>query len=393
MRTSPAFPALSRRGFLQGVSLSALAVGSSGLLSACGTSGAKVAEGECDNTDLSKTEKQIAFSNWIGYVDPVKKEDTSTLEKFEQQTGITVDYDADINDNESFFAKVSPQLQSCKSTGRDIFVLTDYMAARMIDLGWLQQLDHSNMPNVDANLIPFLKSPSWDPNRDYSVPWQSGMTGICYNSELTDPVTSFKELLTRPDLEGKIELLTEMRDTMLFMLLMQDSDPEDFTDEEFSAAIDALQGYVDAGQIRRFAGNDYVDDMKSGDIVACEAWSGDVINLLGGGKYKWIPPEEGFALWTDNMLVPNKAEHKTNAETLMNFYYDPVNAAKLSAWNYYFCPVAGAQDEIGQFDNSAVNSEFIFLDEKTLETGYLFMPLNEQQGQDYQRQFNEVMSG
>ncbi len=393
MHSQDAFTALSRRGFLQGASLSALAVAGGGLLTGCGTSGAKVEQSECPSDDQSATEKQISFSNWIGYVDPVKAKDTSTLEKFEQQTGITVEYDAGINDNESFFSKVSPQLQSCKPTGRDVFVLTDYMAARMIDLGWLQKLDHSKMPNVDANLIDFLKSPGWDPNRDYSVPWQSGMTGICYNSELTDPVTSFQELLTRPDLKGKIELLTEMRDTMLFMLLMQDSDPEDFTDDEFAAAIETLQGYVDSGQVRRFAGNDYVDDMKSGDIVACEAWSGDVINLLGGGKYKWIPPDEGFALWTDNMLVPNKAEHKSNVEELMNFYYDPVNAAKLSAWNYYFCPVQGAKEEIGQFDKSAVDSEFIFLDDKTLETGYLFMALSEQDAQNYQRQFNEVMGG
>ena len=393
MHGQEAFTALSRRGFLQGASLSALAVAGGGLLTGCGTSGAKVDQSECLSDDQSASEKQISFSNWIGYVDPVKAKDTSTLEKFEQQTGITVDYDADINDNESFFAKVSPQLQSCKPTGRDVFVLTDYMAARMIDLRWIQKLDHSKMPNVDANLIDFLKSPAWDPNRDYSVPWQSGMTGICYNSELTDPVTSFEELLTRPDLKGKIELLTEMRDTMLFLLLMQDSDPEDFTDDEFSAAIETLQGFVDSGQVRRFAGNDYVDDMKSGDIVACEAWSGDVINLLGGGKYKWIPPAEGFALWTDNMLVPNKAEHKSNVEELMNFYYDPVNAAKLSAWNYYFCPVQGAKEEIGQFDKSAVDSEFIFLDDKTLETGYLFMALSDQQAQDYQRQFNQVMGG
>ncbi len=393
MHGQEAFTALSRRGFLQRASLSALAVAGGGLLTGCGTSGAKVDQSECLSDDQSASEKQISFSNWIGYVDPVKAKDTSTLEKFEQQTGITVDYDADINDNESFFAKVSPQLQSCKPTGRDVFVLTDYMAARMIDLRWIQKLDHSKMPNVDANLIDFLKSPGWDPNRDYSVPWQSGMTGICYNSELTDPVTSFEELLTRPDLKGKIELLTEMRDTMLFLLLMQDSDPEDFTDDEFSAAIETLQGLVDSGQVRRFAGNDYVDDMKSGDIVACEAWSGDVINLLGGGKYKWIPPAEGFALWTDNMLVPNKAEHKSNVEELMNFYYDPVNAAKLSAWNYYFCPVQGAKEEIGQFDKSAVDSEFIFLDDKTLETGYLFMALSDQQAQDYQRQFNQVMGG
>jgi spermidine/putrescine transport system substrate-binding protein len=263
----------------------------------------------------------------------------------------------------------------------------------MVELGWIQKLDHANMPNVDANLIDFLKSPDWDPNRDYSVPWQSGMTGICYNSELTDPVSSFEELLTRPDLKGKIELLSEMRDTMLFMLLLNGSDPSDFTADEYSAAIDILKGYVDSGQVRRFAGNDYVDDMKSGDIVACEAWSGDVINLLGGGKYKWVPPEEGFALWTDNMMVPNKSEHKSNVEELMNFYYDPVNAAKLADWNFYFCPVKGTQEEMQKLDPSAAHSPFIFVDDATLEKGNLFQPTDEATATKYQQQFNAVLGG
>jgi len=384
----------SRRSMLRGTGLAGMALGGSSLLAACGTEGAQIESGECTSTDLSDEEKSIVFSNWIGYVDPVKHADTSTLEKFQEETGITVEYqNGDVNDNETFFAKVSPQLQACRSTGRDVFVVTDYMAARMIELGWIQKLDHANLPNVDANLIDFLKAPDWDPKREYSVPWQSGMTGICYNSELTDPVTSFEDLLTRPDLKGKVELLTEMRDTMLFLLLMEGGDPEDFSAEEFTAAIERLQGVVDSGQIRRFSGNDYVDDMKSGDIVACEAWSGDVINLLGGGKYKWVPPEEGFAIWTDNMLVPNKAAHKTNVETMMNFYYDPVNAAKLSAWNYYFCPVAGAQEEIAQFDKSAAESEFIFVDDQTLESGYMFMSLSDQEERDYQRQFNEVIGG
>ena len=384
---------LSRRGLLRGAGIGALALSSPALLDACGTKGAKVDAGSCVSKDLSASQKSLVFSNWIGYIDPIKKSG-STLSTFEDKTGIQVDYrNGDVNDNEQFFAKVSPQLQNCKSTGRDMFVVTDYMAARMIDLGWIQKLDHANLPNVDANLLESLKSPSWDPNRDYSVPWQSGMTGICYNAELTDPVTSFEDLLTRPDLKGKVDLLTEMRDTMLFLLLMEGNDPGDFTDDEYTAAIDRLQGYVDSGHVRRFAGNDYVDDMKSGDIVACEAWSGDVINLLGGGKYKWVPPSEGFAIWTDNMLVPNLAEHKTNVEKLMNFYYDPVNAAKLSAWNYYLCPVQGAQQEIAQFDKSAVHSQFIFPDQKTLESGHQFMTLTDEKERDYQRQFNEVMSG
>ena len=385
---------VNRRTLMRGAGVSALALSSTGWLAACGTEGAKVEADKCVSEDLSDEEKAIVFSNWVGYLDPINRPDTSTMEKFEQESGIKVDYkNGDVNDNETFFAKVSPQLQDCKSSGRDVFVVTDWMAARMKDLGWLQKLDHDNMPNVDANLIDLVRSPDYDPDRDYSVPWQSGMTGICYNAELTDPVRSFEELLTRPDLTGKIELGTEMRDTMGLMLLMMGSAPATFTDQDFTAAIDELQGFVDNGQVRRFAGNDYIDDMKSGDIVACQAWSGDVINLLGGGKFKYVQPEEGFMVWTDNMVVPNKATHKTNVEQMMNFYYDPVNAAQLAAWNYYLCPVQGAQDEIAQFDESAVDSPFIFLDEATMENGHQFKSMSSEEGQQLQRQFNEVMSG
>ena len=392
MSPLPVTRPVSRRSLLQATSLSALAVGAGGLLSACGTGGAKVAQGSCTSVDKSATEKTINFSNWIGYVDPIKKPG-STISEFEDQTGIQVSYNTDVDDNEEFFAVVSPQLQSCKSTGRDVFVLTDWMASRMIGLGWLQELDHSKMPNVDANLVDFLKAPAFDPERKYSVPWQSGMTGICYNSELTDPVTSFEELMTRQDLHGKVEVLTEMRDTMGLMMLMMGANPEKFTDAEFNAAIDKLQGYVDNGQIRKLAGNSYVDDMKSGNIVACEAWSGDVINLLGGDPYKYVQPEEGFMIWTDNMLVPNKAEHKSNVEELMNFYYDPVNAAKLADWNFYFCPVKGTQEEMQKLDPSAAHSPFIFVDDKTLEKGNLFMPVDEDTANKYQQKFNAVMGG
>ena len=391
MRSSRTVSPVSRRTFLQGASLSALAVGG-GLVSGCGTTGAKVDKDECTSTDKSDTEKRLAFSNWPQYVDPVKAKDTSTLEKFEQETGITVDYQTDVNDNEQFYSKVAPQLKECRSTGRDVFALTDWMAARMIDLGWLQELDHGNMPNVEANLLDSLTSPTWDPERKYSVPWQSGMTGICYNSDLVEPVTSFEQLLTRPDLKGKVTLLTEMRDTMTFLLLMQGANPEDFTDEEFTAAIEELQKYVENGQVRRFTGNDYLDDLKSGDVAACEAWSGD-IPQLGDAKYIWVPAEEGVALWSDNMLVPNRATHKTNVEKLINFYYDPVNAAKLAAWNYYFCPVKGAEDHIAEFDESAVGNELIFPTSQTLEDGYVFMGLDDKQEQKYQQMFNEVQGG
>ena len=373
------------------MSASALAIAAGDLLSSCGTPSAIIPAGSCVSHDNSKTEKTLQFDNWPQYIDPASSKRPSTLQKFEAATGISVTYIADVNDNESFFAKVADQLASCTSTGKDMFVLTDWLAGKMVQLGWLQKLDHSKLPNVKKNLLPSLQAPNWDPHRDYSVPWQSGMTGVCYNSELTDPVSSFEELITRPDLKGKIDLLSEMRDTMLFMLLIVGADPANFTSAQFEKAIGVLDTAVSSGQVRRFTGNDYIDDLRSGNVVACEAWSGD-IPQLGDPKFKWIAPTEGIALWSDNMLVPNLSTHKSNAEALMNFYYQPEIAAQLAAWNYYFCPVVGADKYIGEFDKSAVGNPLIFPTSEFLSQGHQFMALGEKE-KEYTAMFSKTMTG
>jgi spermidine/putrescine transport system substrate-binding protein len=391
--------AVSRRGFLRGAGLAGLGLGVPGLLSACGTEGASQTADSCVSKDLSSTQKTLNFSNWPLYIDEaeVKRNGKKvtvnpTLEKFQKETGIKVDYVADVNDNNEFFGIVRNQLADCQPTGRDIFVLTDYMAARMVDLGWIQKLEKSKVPNVEANLASSLKSPSWDKNRDYSAPWQSGLTGIAYNAKLTGEVKSFEELLTRPDLKGKVTLLSEMHDTMLFMLLIDGADPDDFTDDEFAAATERLKKAVDSGQIRAFTGNEYAQDLAKGNVVACEAWSGDVIQLqFENPDIKFVAPEEGLSIWSDNMLVPNKASHKANAEALMNYYYEPQVAAELAAWVNYICPVSGAQDAMTKIDPELAENPLIFPDDELLKNTYAMKALDQKTEQKYQKQFASVI--
>jgi spermidine/putrescine transport system substrate-binding protein len=391
--------AVSRRGFLRGAGLAGLGLGVPGLLSACGTEGASQTADSCVSKDLSSTQKTLNFSNWPLYIDEaeVKRNGKKvtvnpTLEKFQKETGIKVDYVADVNDNNEFFGIVRNQLADCQPTGRDIFVLTDYMAARMVDLGWIQKLEKSKVPNVEANLVSSLKSPSWDKNRDYSAPWQSGLTGIAYNAKLTGEVKSFEELLTRPDLKGKVTLLSEMHDTMLFMLLIDGADPDDFTDDEFAAATERLKKAVDSGQIRAFTGNEYAQDLAKGNVVACEAWSGDVIQLqFENPDIKFVAPEEGLSIWSDNMLVPNKATHKANAEALMNYYYEPQVAAELAAWVNYICPVSGAQDAMTKIDPELAENPLIFPDDQLLKNTYAMKALDQKTEQKYQKQFASVI--
>jgi spermidine/putrescine transport system substrate-binding protein len=384
---------------LRTASLAGLGLGAPALLSACGTPAAKQTAESCVSKDLSSTEKTLNFSNWPLYIDEKKvkrggKKVTvnPTLEAFEKKTGIKVDYVADVNDNNEFFGIVRNQLADCQPTGRDIFVLTDYMAARMVDLGWIQKLEKSKVPNVEANLVSSLKSPSWDKNRDYSAPWQSGLTGIAYNAKLTGEVKSFEELLTRPDLKGKVTLLSEMHDTMLFMLLIDGADPDDFTDDEFAAATERLKKAVDSGQIRAFTGNEYAQDLAKGNVVACEAWSGDVIQLqFENPDIKFVAPEEGLSIWSDNMLVPNKATHKANAEALMNYYYEPQVAAELAAWVNYICPVSGAQDAMTKIDPELAENPLIFPDDELLKNTYAMKALDQKTEQKYQKQFASVI--
>ncbi len=353
----------------------------------------------CVSEDLSAAEKTLIFSNWPEYIDVATKkvggQKTTvipTLEDFEAETGIQVTYNTDINDNAEFFAKVRNQLAECEPTGRDLIVLTDWMCARMIGLGWMQKLDKANLPNVDANLVENLKTPGWDPNRDYSVPWQTGLTGIAYNAKYTGEVGSMEDLLTRADLKGKVSLLSEMNDTMLFMLRITGADPEDFTDDEFGQALDRLQEYVDSGQIRRFTGNDYTRDLAAGNVVACEAWSGDVIAMqFDNPDIKWVVPEEGLGLWSDNLMVPNRATHKTHAETLMNYYYDPEVAATLSAWVNYICPVNGAREAMEKVDASLVDNPLIFPDADFLSNASPFMAVDEKTREKYEQEFAQVI--
>ncbi len=384
-------PAFSRRTMLRTAGVGAMALSSGGLLAACGTSGTVQSKDSCVSKDLSETDKKLVWSNWPLYIDE-KGKSLPTLEDFQSQLGIEVTYNTDVNDNSQFFAKVRNQLGACESTDRDLIVLTDWMAAKMIGLGWIQELDMAAMPNVEANLVDTLREPDWDPGRKYSIPWQSGLTGIAYNAKFTGEVSSFEELTTRADLKGKISMLTEMGDTMGFMLKLTGADPGDFSDDEWGAALARLEEIVASGQVRRFTGNDYTGPLNKGDIVACEAWSGDVIAMqYDNPDIKFVVPSEGLALWSDNMMVPNKADHLGNAMELMNYYYDPEVAAKVSAWVNYICPVQGAEEAMADIDDSLVGNPLIFPTATDLAATFAFKNLDTKVREGYEKEFNQVI--
>ncbi|MGH1564900.1 polyamine ABC transporter substrate-binding protein [Mumia sp. DW29H23] len=382
---------ISRRTMLRGVGGAAFLAGSAAVLPLFGTPDRRQDPANCAATDRS-SDGRLIVSNWPEYIDQPDEGYVTTMDEFQKEFGIQVDYTADVNDNNEFFAKVVNQLGACEPVNRDMFMLTDWAAARMIQMGWIQPLDAAKVPNLHNNLISSLQGLSWDPKREFSAPWQAGLTGIAYNKSKVDEVGSFTDLLTRPDLKGRVTLLTEMRDTMGFLLLKNGADPADFTDDQWQTAMDDLRRASDAGQIRAFTGNEYVQDLAAGNIVACEAWSGDIL-AAADPNIEFVVPEEGLMIWADNMLVPNQAEHVANAEKWIDYYYRPDVAAKLAAWVNYICPVVGAQAEMEKIDPELAADPLIFPDDETLAMTHSFMALEEFKMREYEGDFADVTGG
>ncbi|MGV9939161.1 ABC transporter substrate-binding protein [Streptomyces sp. NPDC003401] len=386
--------AMTRRSLLRASAGGALALGGLGALSACGIPAAGKTEGGTSAEDHSAREKTVRFSNWTEYMDVDEAgKNHPTLDAFTKRTGIKVEYTEDINDNNEFFGKIKPQLAAGQDTGRDILVLTDWLAARLIRLGWVQKLDPSHLPHAYANLSGQFRTPDWDPGRAYSYPWQGISTVIAYNKKALDgiEVKSVSDLLDNPRLKGRVGFLTEMRDSIGMTLLDMGKDPGKFTDDDYAAAVARLQKGVDSGQIRRFTGNDYTSDITSGDFAACIAWAGDVVQLKADSPdVDFLIPDSGYITSSDNMLVPNKARHKTNAERLIDYYYEPGPAAELAAYINYVCPVDGVKDELAKIDEDAANNPLILPDKATQARSHAFRSLSAKEETAYEAQFAKL---
>jgi spermidine/putrescine transport system substrate-binding protein len=382
---------LSRRRLLQAAGIGGAAVA----VAACGTGGDSASTGEAAAAeDLSDTEKALNWSNWPSYLD-INDEtgERPTLRAFQEQTGISVTYTEDVNDNNEFYAKVRTQLEQGQPIDRDIVVLTDWMAALWISNGYAQKLNKAEIPN-EVNLVTKYVDVSFDPGREYSLPWQSGFGGLGYNKAAlkstlgVDAITTLDQLFD-PALKGKITVLSEMRDTMGCIMAWQGNDPSNFPTEQFEQAIEALAQQVDSGQIRQVTGNDYIGALEKGDVVAVIGWSGDLFAL--GDKFGFGLPESGGMLWTDNMLIPPLASHKKNAEKVMNYYYDPEVAAKVAAYVNYICPVQGAQEVMAATDPALAESPWIFPNTEILDQSYVFMELTIEQDAEYSRLFQTAI--
>lgn len=359
---------LTREELFRRAAFAAALVSVPGFAAACGGS-----EGGGGGKDLAST---LRFSNWTLYIDVDEKtKKRPTLEAFKKKYGVNVEYTEDINSNSEYFGKIQGPLSRGQSIDRDLVVLTDNerFLSVMIDKGWTEKLDKDAIPNIE-NLVDVQRHPGFDSDREYSLPWQSGMTGIAYNAKLTKPITSVDQLLEDPDLKGKVTMLDNFSDSLGIVMLANGDDPSNVTDEAFTRALDRVKEASDKGQIRQFTGNDYSGPLAKGDLKACLAWSGDIVQLQAdNANLKWGIPKDGGMIWTDNMLIPEGGDAYT-ASVYMNYVYDPKVAAQLAAYINYVTPVKGAKEELAKTDPATATNELIFPSDETLSQVHLIDP-------------------
>jgi len=353
-------PRLTRQELLRRGAAGGALLAFPSLLAACGGgNGGSESSGEVKDV--------LNFENWPYYLD-TKGKTHPTLDQFKAQTGTTVNYYEGVNSNDEYFAKIQGPLSQGNGIDRDIFVATDnsQFPSLYVSEEYVQKLDKDLIPNID-NLIDAQQSPGFDPDRDYSLPWLTGIDGIGWNEELTGgPVTSITQLLTDPKLKGKVTMLSEMADSLGLVLLDNGDDPADVSDEAFDRAIKSVQDAVDSGQILKFTGNDYGPPLARGDFAACVAWSGDLAQLvLENENLKWAVPEKGGIIWTDNMFIPLGGSVPT-ASTYMNFVYDPKISAQIALGTSYISSVKGTKEEALKIDPDAASNELVFPSDEML---------------------------
>jgi spermidine/putrescine transport system substrate-binding protein len=383
---------LTRRRLMKRGAAGALSVSALAYLAACGTDEPSGGDGSSDSESQVIKKGEISdslyFANWPLYIE----EDRGTLKDFEKEYGTKVKYVEEINDNTEFFGKVRQQYDQGDSGGRDIHVVTDWMAARMMRLGYVQEFDKSELPNATKNLIPSLQSPPFDPKRERSMPWQSGIAGIIYRKDKVKSEPKSVDALFDPDYKGKVTMLSEMRDTVGVVAAWQGADPEKASVDEFMEAIDKIQEGVDSGQIRGFTGNEYTKDITKGDSWVIIGWSGDAVQLQADNpNIKFIVPESGGHLWTDNMQIPVGAPHAFTAQKMIDFVYRPEVQADIAEYVNYISPVTGVKEILTERDPALAENQLIFPDDQFLANTFIFRGLDPEEEQELDDAFQQVI--
>ncbi|MBI5337295.1 MAG: spermidine/putrescine ABC transporter substrate-binding protein [Mycolicibacterium rufum] len=376
----------SRRRFIGGSAAAAAALGlGSSFLAACGGSDSNTASSS--SQDSGPASGTLRISNWPLYMAD------GFVAAFQTASGITVDYKEDLNDNEQWFAKVKEPLSRKQDIGADLAVPTSFMAVRLHQLGWLNDISDEGVPNK-KNIRPDLLEASVDPGRKFTAPYMSGLVGLAYNRAATGRDIKSINDLWDPAFKGRVSLFSDAQDGLGMIMLSQGNTPEKPTTESVQKAVDLVREQNDKGQIRRFTGNDYADDLAAGNIAVAQAYSGDVVQLQADNPdLQFVVPDSGATTFVDTMVIPYTTQNQKAAEAWINYVYDRANYAKLVAFVQYVPVLSDMTEELEKVDPAAAKNPLINPSKETLANSKGWAALTDEQTQEYNTAYAAVTGG
>ena len=368
----------TRRQFLgrSAAAAAALAIGPS-LVAACGSKPGPSAP----------VSNALRISNWPFYMAD------GFIADFQNKAGITVDHREDFNDNEEWFAKVNELLSRKQDIGCDLVVPTSFMVGRLHSLGWLNNFNAANIPNL-KNMRPDLLNASVDPGRKFSAPYMSGLVGLAYNRAVTGRDIKTIEDLWDPAFKGKISMFADAQDGLGMIMLSQGNSPDNPTTETVRKAVDLVKEQKDKGQVRKFTGNDYINDLAAGNVIAGQAYSGDIVQLQADNPdLQFVVPVTGGTIFIDTMVIPYTTQHQDWAETWINYVYDRQNYARLIAHIKYVPVLSSMLDDLNKIDPKLAADPLINPPPSVLDNVKSWPALSDQQTQEFNKMYAAVTGG
>ncbi|MEH3134435.1 polyamine ABC transporter substrate-binding protein [Mycolicibacterium neoaurum] len=376
----------SRRRFIGGsAATAAAAILGSSFLAACGSDSGSSSSGSSDTGETSSDTLRI--SNWPLYMAD------GFIAAFQTASGLTVDYKEDFNDNEQWFAKVKEPLSRKQDIGADLVVPTEFMAARVKGLNWLNEISDAGVPNR-KNLRQDLLDSKVDPGRKFTAPYMTGMVGLAYNRAATGRDIRSIDDLWDPAFKGRVSLFSDVQDGLGMIMLSQGNSPENPSTESITKAVDLVREQKDRGQIRRFTGNDYADDLAAGNIAVAQAYSGDVVQLQADNPdLQFIVPESGGDWFIDTMVIPYTTQNQKGAEAWIDYVYDRANYAKLVAFTQFVPALSDMTDELAKIDPAAAKNPLINPSPEVQANLKSWAALTDEQTQEFNTLYAAVTGG
>ncbi len=301
--------------------------------------------------------------------------------EFTRRTGIKVNYTT-FDSNESLYSKLVGG-----GADYDVIVPSDYMVSRLIDEGLLLPLDYENIPNYQY-IDEQFRSPGYDPEEKYSVPYTWGVVGVFYNTRYIDEVTSW-ESLWNDEYAGKILMFDNPRDSFAIAQFLLGQDVNTTDPEEWRAAADLLKAQKPL--VQAYVMDQIFDKMESGEAWIAPYYAGDAAILVDNSEdIDFAVPKEGTNFFVDAMCVPKTASHKREAEEYINFLCEPEISGANMDYVGYSTPETAAREYL---DPEVAESPLHYPDAETIARTQIFVNLPGETSKQVDQLWAEVKMG